>query len=129
VAVWKYGIPTLESPRLSTGSISKKGYSKKELQKKVRYEIQNSERGKKVINCAETETISRKLQQGMADWNPNPLVPKAFQPPVQSEALNDAIAGIAALARAPLEETLQCQQDQIQQLQALVQRLEQAIRK
>ena len=78
-------------------------------------------------HCAETETISRKLQQGMADWNPNPLVPKAFQQPVQSEALNDAIVGIAALARAPLEETIRCQQEQILRLQTLVQRLEQAI--
>ncbi|MGI4788940.1 MAG: hypothetical protein ACRYFS_08820 [Janthinobacterium lividum] len=72
----------------------------------------------------ETETISRKFQQGMADWNPNPLVPKAFQQPVQSEALNEAIADIAALARAPLEEAIRHQQEQIEHLQALVQRLE-----
>ena len=77
----------------------------------------------------ETETISRKLQQGLADWNPNPLVPKAFQQPVQSEALNDAITSIAALARAPLEEALRCQQEQIMHLQALVQRLEITVHK
>ena len=82
-----------------------------------------------MTHCAKTETISRKLQQGMADWNANPLVPKAFQPPVQSEALNEAIIGIAALARAPLEETIRCQQEQIQHLQTLVQRLEQAVNK
>ncbi len=78
---------------------------------------------------AETETISRKLQQGLADWNPNPLVPKAFQQPVQSAALNAAIAEIALLARAPLEEALRCQQEQIIQLQILVGRLELAILK
>lgn len=75
----------------------------------------------------ETETISRILQQGLADWNPNPLVPKAFQQPVQSEALNAAIAAIAALARAPLEEALRQQQEQIQHLQETVQRLEQKL--
>lgn len=73
----------------------------------------------------ETEAISRTLQQGLADWNPNPLVPKAFQQPVQSEALNAAIAAIASLARAPLEEALRCQQEQIERLQEMVQRLEQ----
>ena len=78
---------------------------------------------------AETETISRKLQQGLADWNPNPLVPKAFQQPVQSAALNAAITEIAALARAPLEEALQRQQEQIVQLQAQVSRLEAALLK
>ena len=80
-----------------------------------------------MTHCTEAETISRQLQQGMADWNPNPLVPKAFQHPVQSEALNEAIAGIVALARAPLEETIRSQQEQIQHLQALVHQLEQAI--
>ena len=81
-----------------------------------------------MIQRSETETISRKLQQGLADWNPNPLVPKAFQQPVQSEALNDAIAAIAALARAPLEEALHRQQEQITLLQAKIERLEQAIK-
>ncbi len=75
----------------------------------------------------ETEPISRTLQQGLADWNPNPLVPKAFQRPVQSEALNAAIAAIATLARAPLEEALRRQQEQIQYLQETVQRLEQRL--
>ena len=75
----------------------------------------------------ETETISRTLQQGLADWNPNPLVPKAFQQPVESEALNAAIAAIAALARAPLEEALHRQQEQIQCLQEMVQSLEQRL--
>ena len=75
----------------------------------------------------ETETISRTLQQGLADWNPSPLVPKAFQRPVQSEALNAAIAAIATLARAPLEEALCRQQEQIQCLQEIVQRLEQRL--
>ena len=82
-----------------------------------------------MIQCTETETISRRLQQGMADWNPNPLVPKAFQQPVQSQALNEAIAGIAALARAPLEETIRRQQEQIQHLQEVVARLEQTLHK
>ena len=74
--------------------------------------------------CTKTELISRKLQQGMIDWNPSPLVPKSFQTPIQSEALNEAIAEIAALARAPLEETLRRQQEQIQTLQAMVRQLE-----
>lgn len=82
-----------------------------------------------MIQTIETETISRQLQRGLADWNPNPLVPKAFQQPVQSEALNAAIASIAMMARAPLEEALRCQQEQILHLEALVQRLEQAITK
>lgn len=82
-----------------------------------------------MIPPIETEAISRQLQQGLADWNPNPLVPKAFQQPVQSEALNAAIVGIAALARAPLEEAIRRQQDQIAHLQALVQRLEQTLHK
>ena len=77
----------------------------------------------------ETETISRTLQQGLADWNPNPLVPRAFQQPVQSEALNAAIAAIAALARAPLEEALRCQQQQIEGLQDTVKHLEQTLHK
>lgn len=76
----------------------------------------------------DTETISRTLQQGLADWNPNPLVPKAFQQPVQSAALNAAIAAIATLARAPLEEALQRQQEQIIQLQETVTRLERTLR-
>ena len=75
----------------------------------------------------DTETISRTLQQGLADWNPNPLVPKAFQQPVQSAALNTAIAAIAALARAPLEEALRRQQEQIMQMEAQIRRLEQAL--
>ena len=82
-----------------------------------------------MTQAVETETISRTLQQGLADWNPNPLVPKAFQLPVQSEALNAAIAAIAALARAPLEEAIRCQQEQIQLLQKQIQRLEQALTK
>ncbi len=77
----------------------------------------------------ETETISRTLQQGLADWNPNPLVPRAFQQPVQSEALNAAIAAIAALARAPLEEALRCQQQQIEGLEATVKHLQQTLHK
>ena len=81
-----------------------------------------------MIQCSETEPISRKLQQGLADWNPNPLVPKAFQQPVQSAALNAAIADIAALARAPLEEMLRSQQEQIVQLQSQIRVLEQALR-
>jgi hypothetical protein len=81
------------------------------------------------MQTIETETISRQLQQGLADWNPNPLVPKAFQQPVQSEALNAAIASIAMLARAPLEEALRLQQEQILHLQAAVHRLELAITK
>lgn len=75
----------------------------------------------------ETETISRRLQEGLADWNPNPLVPKAFQQPVQSEALNDAIARIAALARAPLEEVIRGQQEEIHLLQKQMLRLEQSL--
>ena len=75
----------------------------------------------------ETETISRTLQRGLADWNPNPLVPKVFQQPVQSDALNAAIAAIADLARAPLEDALSRQQAQIQRLQEMVQRLEQRL--
>ena len=82
-----------------------------------------------MIPPIETEAISRQLQQGLADWNPNPLVPRAFQQPVQSEALNAAIAGIAALARAPLEEAMRRQQEQIVHLQTLVQRLEQSLTK
>lgn len=72
----------------------------------------------------ETEIISRQLQQGLADWNHNPLVPKSFQQPIQSEALNAAILAIAALARAPLEDALKCQQEQISLLQSQVLRLE-----
>ncbi len=74
----------------------------------------------------ETDLISRKLQQGMIDWNPSPLVPKSFQTPIQSEALNEAIAEIAALARAPLEEALRHQQEQITALRATVLQLEMA---
>ena len=81
-----------------------------------------------MIQPIETEFISRTLQQGLADWNPNPLVPKAFQQPVQSEALNAAIAAIATLARAPLEEAIRCQQEQILHLQAQMLRLEQALK-
>lgn len=77
----------------------------------------------------ETETISRTLQRGLADWNPNPLVPKAFQQPVQSEALNAAIAAIATFARAPLEEALRSQQEQILHLQAQLSRLEQTLQR
>ncbi len=82
-----------------------------------------------MIQPVDTEAISRILQQGLADWNPNPLVPKAFQTPVQSEALNAAIAAIAAMARAPLEEAIRSQQEQIQQLQKQIQRLEMAVNK
>ncbi len=82
-----------------------------------------------MIQTVDTEAISRILQQGLADWNPNPLVPKAFQTPVQSEALNAAIAAIAAMARAPLEEAIRSQQEQIQQLQKQIQRLEMAVNK
>ena len=77
-----------------------------------------------MAHCTETEMISRKLQQGMIDWNPSPLVPKSFQIPIQSEALNEAIAQIAALARVPLEEALRHQQEQIIALQSTVRRLE-----
>ena len=77
----------------------------------------------------DTETISRTLQRGLADWNPNPLVPKAFQQPVQSESLNLAIAAIATLARAPLEEALRDQQKQIERLQAQLSHLEQTLRR
>lgn len=80
-----------------------------------------------MIPTVDTETISRTLQRGLADWNPNPLVPKAFQIPVQSEALNAAIAAIAALARAPLEEAIRSQQEQILHLQKQIQRLELAV--
>ena len=79
------------------------------------------------MQTIDAETISRTLQQGLADWNPNPLVPKAFQCPVQSEALNAAITAIAALARAPLEEALRCQQEQIRGLEKQIQRLEKAV--
>lgn len=79
------------------------------------------------MSSLDTETISRTLQQGLADWNPSPLVPKAFQRPVQSEALNAAIAAIATLARAPLEEVLLRQQEQIMQMEAQIHRLEQAL--
>ena len=79
------------------------------------------------MSSLETEPISRTLQQGLADWNPSPLVPKAFQRPVQSEALNAAIAAIATLARAPLEEALRHQQEQIMQMEAQIRRLEQAL--
>jgi len=82
-----------------------------------------------MIQPVDTEAISRILQQGLADWNPNPLVPKAFQTPVQSEALNVAIAAIAAMARAPLEEAIRSQQEQILQLQKQIQRLEMAVNK
>ena len=82
-----------------------------------------------MIQTVDTETISRTLQQGLADWNPNPLVPRAFQMPVQSESLNAAIAAIAALARAPLEEALLRQQEQILHLQKQIQRLELAVTK
>lgn len=81
------------------------------------------------MQTVDTETISRTLQQGLADWNPNPLVPKAFQIPVQSAALNAAITAIAALARAPLEEALRSQQEQILHLQKQIQRLEMAVNK
>ncbi|MGI4789589.1 MAG: hypothetical protein ACRYFS_12150 [Janthinobacterium lividum] len=80
-----------------------------------------------IAHGTETETISRKLQQGLADWNPNPLVPKAFQHPVQSEALNEVIDAIIALARAPLEEAICCQQEQIRHLEERVHRLEQSV--
>ena len=75
----------------------------------------------KVIVETTLEAISRTLQQGLADWNPNP---KTFQAPVQSRALNQAIADIAALARFPLEEMIYAQQEQIQQLQEKIKRLE-----
>ena len=81
------------------------------------------------MQTAETETISRTLQQGLIDWNPNPLVPKAYQVPVQSEALNAAIMAIATLARAPLEEAIRRQQEQISHLQKQMQCLEQALLK
>ncbi len=71
------------------------------------------------------EAISCTLQQGLADWNPNPLVPKAFQYPVESAALTQAITDIAVLARSPLEEMIHVQQEQIQQLQKQIERLEQ----
>ena len=80
-----------------------------------------------MIQTVDAEAISKTLQQGLADWNPNPLVPKAFQTPVQSEALNAAIAAIATLARAPLEEAIRSQQEQIQHLQKQIQRLELAV--
>lgn len=82
-----------------------------------------------MAHFTETELISQKLQQGMTDWNPSPLVPKAFQSTVQSASLNDAIERIAALARAPLEEALRRQQEQIETLQAIVQKLERTISK
>ncbi len=82
-----------------------------------------------MAHFTEIEMISHKLQQGMIDWNPSPLVPKSFQSPVASEALNDAIERIAALARAPLEEAIQRQQEQIEALQAMVQKLEMTVHK
>ncbi len=82
-----------------------------------------------MTHFTEIELISQRLQQGMTDWNPSPLVPKAFQSTVQSAALNDAIERIAALARAPLEEALARQQEQIEALQATVQKLEQTVLK
>jgi len=86
-------------------------------------------KGVLMAQFTETDLISHKLQQGMTDWNPSPLVPKAFQSTVQSAALNDAIERIAALARAPLEEALRCQQEQIEALQAMVQKLELTVHK
>lgn len=77
-----------------------------------------------MAHFTEVDLISQKLQQGMTDWNPSPLVPKAFQSAVESAALNDAITRITALARAPLEVILQRQQEQIETLQAMVQKLE-----
>ena len=82
-----------------------------------------------MAHCIETDMISRKLQQGMIDWNPSPLVPKAFQTTVDSEALNDAITLIAALARAPLEAAIIGQQEQIIALQAMVRQLERTVHK
>ena len=75
---------------------------------------------------AAIEAISCTLQQGLADWNCNPLVPKAFQYPVESAALIQAITDIAALARSPLEEMIRAQQEQIHQLQESIKRLERA---
>lgn len=63
------------------------------------------------------EVISRQIQQGVWDCISNPLVPKAFQMPVESHSLVAAIESIAQLVRAPLEEKLQAQQEQISRLQ------------
>ena len=104
---------------------------------------------------SDIQEVSRKLQRGITDCGFNPFVPKAFQLPIQSEALQAAIIAIGEFGRAPLEEVLQhqqqqigsqqeqidgqygliegqqalieCQQEQIQHLQTLVQQLEQAI--
>lgn len=72
----------------------------------------------------EIKAISRKIQQGVWECTSNPLVPKAFQMPVDSDALVAAIESIALMARAPLEEKLQAQQEQICRLQETVQQLQ-----
>jgi len=69
------------------------------------------------------EAISRQIQQGVWDCTSNPLVPKAFQMPVESHSLVTAIESIAQLVRAPLEEKLQAQQEQISRLQETLQKI------
>ena len=72
----------------------------------------------------EIEAISKQIQQGVWECTRNPLVPKAFQIPVDSVALTAAIESIALLVRAPLEEKLEAQQEQINRLEETVQRLQ-----
>ena len=72
----------------------------------------------------EIEAISRQIQQGVWECTSNPLVPKAFQTPVDSGSLATAIESIALLVRAPLEEKLEAQQEQISRLQETVERLQ-----
>jgi len=45
------------------------------------------------------EAISRQIQQGVWDCTSNPLVPKAFQMPVESHSLVTAIESIAQVFR------------------------------
>ena len=71
----------------------------------------------------ELEAISRQIQQGVWDCTSNPLVPKAFQFPVDSGSLVAAIESITRMARAPLEEKLEAQQEQISRLQETIQLL------
>ena len=70
------------------------------------------------------EAISSRLQQGFSDCTINPLVPKAFQVPVRSQALTEAIQALTLLAQAPLERRLQAQQDEIAALHETVARLQ-----
>jgi response regulator of citrate/malate metabolism len=73
---------------------------------------------------AKIETICSKLQQGISDCTINPLVPKAFQIPIQSQALTEAIDALMTLARTPLEEKIQAQQEEIDQMHKAITHLQ-----